>query len=151
MDAWIAWIVAAVLLIVVEVISQWVWTFCLAIGCVIALISDLAGAPLALQTGIAAVGAVVAYFACVPFMRRWYARSTGGNDARTGMDALLGRRGVVVDEIKPGELGRVRIDGDCWQVKAPGTETKIDRGGYVSVTGYDSIILSVEPINQLKD
>jgi membrane protein implicated in regulation of membrane protease activity len=59
------------------------------------------------------------------------------------MDALLGRRATVTQEIKPGELGRARIDGDNWQVRAPGIHTTITRGEEVIVNSYDSIILNV--------
>ena len=71
-----------------------------------------------------------------------------GYDSRTGMDALLGRKAVVTHEIRPGELGRARIDGDNWQVRAPGVRTVIRHGEEVSVTGYDSIILTVEPLHR---
>ena len=148
MDTWILWIVVAALFVVAEVITQWVWTFCLAAGCLGAMVASLFGLPLPWQVAVLAVAAVVAYFACVPLMKRWYADSWRGrkHEARTGMDALLGRKAEVVEEIRPGELGRARIDGDYWQVKAPGVEEVIHRGKLVSVLAYDSIILTVEPL-----
>lgn len=60
------------------------------------------------------------------------------------MDALLGRRATVTHEIRPGRLGRARIDGDNWQVQAPGVGHVIPAGREVTVTSYDSIILTVE-------
>ena len=63
--------------------------------------------------------------------------------ARTGMDALLGRRATVTHAIRPGELGRARIDGDNWQVQCPSATEEIKAGTEVVVTSYDSIILTV--------
>lgn len=63
--------------------------------------------------------------------------------ARTGMDALLGRRAIVTETVRPGSLGRARIDGDNWQVQAPSEPMAIPVGAEVIVTGYDSIILTV--------
>ena len=65
MDTWILWIVVAALFVVAEVITQWVWTFCLAAGCLGAMVASLFGLPLPWQVAVLAVAAVVAYFACV--------------------------------------------------------------------------------------
>ncbi len=146
MQAWIIWIIIAVALVLAEVLSQSVWMLCLAIGCATGLACSLCGLAPAWQIVITAIASVIAYFSLLPwFRRRIYNRQTGdGKDARTGMDALLGRRATVTDEIKPGELGRARIDGDNWQVKAPGETEVIRKGEEVVVNGYDSIILSVQ-------
>lgn len=63
------------------------------------------------------------------------------------MDALLGRKAIISEEITPERLGRARIDGDNWQVKSTGEPKTIKRGTEVVVIGYDSIILEVKPIN----
>lgn len=147
MEAWIVWIVVAVLLIAVEVMTQWMWTLCLAIGSLCGLVASLLGLNEPVQIAICAVVGVIAYFVCAPFAQRWYEKSWKGlkRADRTGMDALLGRKAIVTEEIRPGELGRARIDGDYWQVRAPGIDYIVPRGAKVSVNEYDSIILTVEP------
>lgn len=147
MEAWILWIVIGVVLMSLEVMTQWMWTLCLSIGCVSALVLSFFDVSLPVQIAVAAVVAVVAYFVCVPFARRWYGESWKGQARadRTGMDALLGRKAYVTEDIRPGELGRARIDGDYWQVRAPGVDYILSRGDKVSVVSYDSIILTVEP------
>lgn len=59
------------------------------------------------------------------------------------MDALLGRHGTVTEEIRPGKLGRVRIDGDNWQARLESPKAGAKRGDTVVVASYDSIILTV--------
>ncbi len=147
MELRIAWIVIAVLLVAVEVMTQWMWTLCLAVGSLCCLVLSFFDVGVPVQIAVAGVRAVVAYFVCVPLARRWYGRSWKGREKadRTGMDALLGRKAIVTEEIRPGELGRARIDGDYWQVRAPGVEYVVPRGAKMSVTSYDSIILTVEP------
>ena len=147
MPLWIVWIIVAVLMIAVEVVSQWMWTLCLAIGSLVALVLSLFAVSLPVQIAVAAVVAVVAYFALVPFARRWYASAWKGHQKsdRTGMEALLGRRAVVTREIRPGHLGYARIDGDYWQVRAHGVDSVVPVGSFMTVTAYDSIILTVEP------
>ena len=143
MEPWIIWIIAAAALLIIEILSQMVWTLCLSAGSLAGMTAALAGADPLWQAVAMAVTAVATYIVIIPWYRRWHesviARS--GHQSRTGMDALLGRRATVTQEIKPGELGRARIDGDNWQDRAPGIHTTITRGEEVIVNSYDSIIL----------
>lgn len=66
----------------------------------------------------------------------------GGEHSATGMDALIGRTG----QVEIAEMPRVRIDGDSWQVRPTQKDTILHQGESVRVVGYDSIILSVEPL-----
>ncbi|MBD5282924.1 MAG: NfeD family protein [Bacteroides sp.] len=145
MSVWIIWISVAALLLIIEVFTQMFWTMCLAIGCIGALIGELCGIGLAWELIILAAGSFVAYAALAPVFQRWHERQLkkAGRSDRTGMEALLGRRAIVTQEIKPGETGRARIDGDNWQVVAPGCKESIKKGQEVVVEGYDSIILTV--------
>lgn len=142
MSAWIIWLIAAAILLIVEVFSQAIWAFSLSVGCLAAAaLSVFVDSTLAQGICIAVV-AVIAWLSLAPVIKRMKAHTA--HRARTGMDALLGRRAVVIDEIRPQELGRARIDGDYWQVKAPGIDHVIHHGSEVIVTSYDSIILTVE-------
>lgn len=148
MDAWLIWIIISAVLIIVEILSQQVWTICLAIGGIAAMVGALCGLnPLSQICLMAAVG-VIAFIALMPLFRRWHNASDSkeGRDARTGMDALLGRHAIVTQEIRPGHIGRARIDGDFWQVKAPHSADVIPRGAEVVVIAYDSIILTVNKL-----
>lgn len=150
MDMWLVWIIICAILVIVEVVSQMIWTLCLAIGCLAAMISTFFDLAFPYQIVVMAVGSVLAYMFLMPVFRRWHAKMDAkeGRNARTGMDALLGRRAIVTDEIRPGELGRARIDGDSWQIKAPEAKHVIRHGAEVVVTGYDSIILTVAEIQE---
>ena len=144
MTLWIIWLTLAALLMIVEVFTQMVWTLCLAIGCVAALVGDYFGAALAWQLIIIAVTTVAAYIVLVPYVKRWHENQVNkeGRTSRTGMEAILGRRATVTQVIHPGKIGRARIDGDSWQVVASGVPYAIPCGAEVIVTDYNSIILT---------
>lgn len=139
------WIIAAVLLIILEVMTQMLWALCLTAGCVGAIVAALCGASFPWQFTVMGIVSVVAYPIVLPSVKKWHDRQMKreGREARTGMDALLGRKAVVTNEIRPGETGRVRIDGDNWQAVAPGVNFTIHKGTETVVTAYDSIILTV--------
>lgn len=147
MDSWIIWLIVAALLIIVEVLTQMVWTLCLAIGCIVALLLSLSGIDAIWQIVTMAAASVVAFLWLMPVFQKWHeeSRKREKRDDRTGMDALLGRHAIVTEEIQPGKLGRARIDGDNWQVRSSDTQT-IKCGSEVVVTSYDSIVLHVQPL-----
>lgn len=142
MEPWIFWLIAAALLLITEVLTQMMWALCLTAGALCALTLSLLGVDTVWQaTALLATG-LGTYAAVLPRFRRFHAKAAE-RKSRTGMDALLGRRAMVTHAIKPGQLGRARIDGDSWQVQAPGISEEIPAGAEVSVTAYDSIILTV--------
>lgn len=149
MEPWIIWLIIAALLLITEVLTQMMWALCLTVGAVAAMALSLLDVGLAWQvTALLAVG-LGTYAAILPRFRRWHAKAAE-HRARTGMEALLGRRAVVTEAIRPGRLGRARIDGDNWQVQAPGIDLEIPAGAEVSVTDYDSIILTVSDPSKTK-
>lgn len=150
MEAWIIWLIAAVILLTAEILTLTLWLLCLSAGSLLSMAVALLGGGIEFQLVTLVVGTFLAYLLLLPVFRRRKAgyRQKSDEDSRTGMEALLGRRAFVTKEIKPGELGRARIDGDNWQVRAPGVNEVIAHGSEVVVTGYDSIILDVAKSNQ---
>lgn len=150
MDAWTLWLIVMGVLLIIELLSQMMWALCLAIGCLGGLVSSLFGISVPWQVAISALLSIIAYILLVPLFQKWHALSVDkkGREARTGMDALLGRKAIVSEEITPGHPGRVRIDGDNWQVVTDNPSDTVRRGSEVVVTGYDSIILKVRALHR---
>lgn len=147
MTAWIIWLTVAAVLVTVEILTQMVWTLCLAIGCVAALLAELTGAGLAVQLSVMAVAAVVAYLILVPYFKRYHHRVAEHRGLRTGMDALIGRTATVVKPIEPGRMGRVMADGDNWQAHARNATDAFAIGDRVRIHSYDSIVLTVDKLD----
>ena len=55
----------------------------------------------------------------------------------------IGKQGVVLVDIEPGTLGRVRVDGLDWQARA---ETLLPKGERCKVVAVDGAILIVVPV-----
>lgn len=142
MAMWTIWLILAACLAIVEVLTLMMWSLCLTLGALGAMTGALCGLGLGWQCVILLAVGMVAYIALLPVLKRRQAR-TAQHQERTGMEALLGRHAVVTETILPGRLGRARIDGDSWLVKAPGLESAVQPGTQVVVTAYESIILTV--------
>ena len=61
-------------------------------------------------------------------------------------DALLGRKGRVVETVKADSFGRVQIDGDIWKA-VTNEQNDIPEGTNVRVISRESTIITVETIN----
>lgn len=148
MDAWIIWLIVIGVLLIIELLTQMLWALCLAVGCLGGLVGSFCGASPVWQIILTAAISIAAYIFLVPLFQKWHALSVDkkGREARTGMDSLLGRHTIISEEITPGRLGRARIDGDNWQVTADKPFDVVKRGTEVVVTGYDSIVLKVRPV-----
>lgn len=145
MEIWIIWLIIAVVLLIIEIGTQSMACLCMGAGALLAMVLALTGVGLKWQVAMLLLGTVAAFIVLIMkgARHKGFVAQPDTRNAHTGMDALLGREGTVTQEIRPGELGRVRIDGDSWQAKAPGVTRTIGYGEKVSVTGFDSIILIV--------
>lgn len=148
MDLWIIWIIAAVVLLAIEVLSQSIWTLCLAAGCLAAMTASLCDAQLYIQIILLAAGGVVAYILFMPWFKKWHDRKTAksGKESRTGMEALLGRHILAQEALEPGKTVRIKIDGDSWQAVLQKGSQPIMPGDLVTVVDYESIILTVRKV-----
>lgn len=144
MGIWSFWLILAVGFLIAEV-------FTLSATCLYIGIGALAAMTCALLGGewIATIITFVAATAIL-YLATFHWRSSlikflhkGVSHSATGMDALIGRTGTLY---KAHDCMRMRIDGDYWQVRPARHEHILIPGEEVRVVGYDSIILTVEPI-----
>ena len=140
MEVWHYWAIAALLLVVGEILTSGFAMICLAIGAVAGAIAAATGAILEAQLIWFAVGTLVAFLAVRPILKR----ISKVDEVATNADALIGRRAVVSEEINPQTgTGRVAIDGDDWKAESDDDQL-IEKGTRVVVVSRESIILTVK-------
>lgn len=149
-SAWVAWLVAAALLFIIEIVGGTVALLCLGIGCVVAAVVAALGLSVVVQVLAAVVGTVLIFFLAGPAIRNFYHKSKDVRHHISNMDALIGRTGRVTVQItdKYTDGGRVQIDGDSWQAYTTSPSAPISVGAAVRVESYDSIVLHVRPVSQ---
>ncbi len=139
MDAYVYWLVAALILVVVEMFTAGFAVICFALGCAAAAVAALCGATFNVQLAVAIVMTIAGFVLVRPFVMKYIQRKC---NVPMNADALIGRIGTVSETIDPlTGTGRVAIDGDDW--KAVSSQV-IPRGTHVRIIGRESIILTVE-------
>ena len=139
-NMWLAWLIVSIGLLLLELTSGDFYVICFAFGAVASIVGAAIGLPLWAQVLIWAVCSVLClYFVRPSLVRRLHGKE---NERKSNVDALVGRRGVVIDKISAGGFGYVKIDGDEWRsVSSDGQEIPV--GTNVQVVSRDSIILTV--------
>lgn len=145
MGLWSFWLILGVGFLVAELLTMSTTCLYVGIGALAAMVAALLGGDwiVTIVTFVAFTG--ILYASTYKWRHRLVkALNKGAEHGATGMDALIGRTGTIIEA--PDRL-RMRIDGDVWQVKPAKHGSKLVPGEEVRVVGYDSIILLVERVN----
>jgi membrane protein implicated in regulation of membrane protease activity len=131
MDAWVIWLIVAVVFAVAEVVNLSFYLFPFAIGAAAAAVVDLAGGGGAVTWVTFAALTAVSFTVVRPIARR---HINVPPQIRTGTAALIGRTAVVLERIDNDEgVGRVRLDGEIWTARAYDEDQVIEPGARVHV------------------
>jgi len=138
---WQMWAVVAVLCLILELTAGDFFIMCFSIGAVFATIAAACGLGFYWQLAVFALFTLISLFLVRPVALRYFHRNDQYRESNA--DALIGRRGRVVEQIEAGGYGRVAIDGDVWKAQASSDEA-IGVGSFVKVVGRESTIITVE-------
>ncbi len=141
MDLHFIWLIAAIVLVIVEIATAGFGSICFAIGALGSALTAYLGASIYWQLAIFAIISVLAFVFLRPVVLRFLEKRS--KDVKTNAEALIGRKAVVSETIDPEKhSGRVAIDGDDWKAVSF-DHTLIDKGEEVEIVSKESIILSV--------
>jgi membrane protein implicated in regulation of membrane protease activity len=131
MDAWVLWLIAAVVFAVAEVVNLSFFLFPFAIGAAAAALVSLLGAATPIAFVVFAVLTAVSFGIVRPIARRHLSTPP---QIRTGTAALIGRQAIVLERIANDEgVGCVRLDGEVWTARSYDDDQVIEPGTRVHV------------------
>ncbi|MBD3231967.1 hypothetical protein GF322_04910 [Candidatus Dependentiae bacterium] len=105
------WLILAVLFLFAEISTPGLFFFiAFAMGSIVASGFAFLAYPFAFQCIIALGSAIFSFFV----LRYFFSRKNKSVDAETNVDALIGKKGIVIKEIFPNKFGRVKIGGESW-------------------------------------
>jgi membrane protein implicated in regulation of membrane protease activity len=131
MDAWILWLIAAVVLAVAEVLNLSFFLFPFAIGAAAAAVVELAGLGTPVAVVVFAVFTALSFGIVRPIARR-HLRTPP--QIRTGTAALIGRPAMVLERIdNDAGVGCVRLDGEVWTARSYDEDRVFEPGTRVQV------------------
>jgi membrane protein implicated in regulation of membrane protease activity len=137
----VVWLVAGVVLLLVEIFTLTVFVGMLGVGAIAASIAAALGAPLLLQAGVFTVtSAGLLVFAREPVQRMLNKGDVGGT--HTDARALSGSSVLVVQRVDD-DSGQVRLHGELWRARPYAGTGPLEVGRTVSVAAVEGATLLV--------
>ena len=134
----IIWVAAIIVFIVIEIFTQGLTSIWFAGGALGGCVAAMAGAGPLVQVIVFIIVSIILIIATRPFKKRMLDKKI----QKTNVETVIGQTALVEEEIKPGQHGRVRLDGKIWTAKCVGEE-EIPAGQQVTVTDIQGVTLTV--------
>ena len=138
---WQVWAILSVVCLILELMAGDFFIICFSIGAAFACLTDALGGGIVLQLAVFTVFTLASLFFVRPFAVRFLHK--GEPNRVSNADALLGRKGRVVETVKADSFGRVQIDGDIWKA-VTNEPNDIPANSNVRVISRESTIITVE-------
>lgn len=138
------WLIAMVLLGVMEAVTTQLVTIWFALGALAALIASALHAPVWLQAVLFVLVSVVTLIATRPLVRK----HLNSRKVPTNADRVIGRVGIVQDDVcNTRAQGTVTVDGAVWTARSA-TGDDIPSGVQVIAERIEGVKLIVSPIQK---
>jgi membrane protein implicated in regulation of membrane protease activity len=141
--------------------DSWMWLFFIGIGLVLILLELILGVDTGLDLvflGSAFVigglitwllhswllTLIVTLLICIVYLaigRRYVHRWTATRKEKTNVDTIIGKKGIVLQNIAENADGRVKVGNEEWKARSSKT---IEKGAEIVVTGISGVTLDVE-------
>ena len=144
MQDWMWWLLAALVLLGVEVLSLDLLFASFALGALVAAIAAAMGVAVVWQVIIAAGVAIVTLFSLRPLALRVLHR---GEPSFTNIDALIGIGALVVERVD-GHNGRVKVGGEIWSARTAQRDETFEPGTTLTVVRIDGATAIVDRTEQ---
>jgi len=144
----------------VEFLDTWLWLIFVGVGLFLVLLELIIG--VATELDLVFIGSactlgglvtwpfhswaltvIVTSVICVAYIaigRRYVHRWTLVKTEKTNIDAIIGKKGIVMQHIARNADGRVRVGNEQWRARA---EEDIEKGNEIVVTGVSGVTLIV--------
>lgn len=138
MEVWAIWLIVAGIIFVLEMMTQTFYMLWFSIGSLVAaLVAWFIPDAYFVQALVGCLIAIVLTIFTKPISRK-FRTAKGFKDIGT---ELIGKQGIVVEPIEPGQYGIVKVGGDTWSARST---VSIPKNEKVRVVKRGSAIIEVE-------
>lgn len=140
LEPWLFWTLLSIVLFIVEIFTPGFFLACLGIGAALAVVPTLCDLSLAWQLAVFSFGSLLSLL----FLRPLFNKPT--DSYASGVDALMGRRLHLSEDLVEGAYTEVRIDGDVWRIVMH-DGSAAESGTLVEVCGREGIVLQARRVH----
>jgi len=138
--ATIFWLIAFVILLVIEIITLGLTTVWFALGAIAAFLAAYVGTSILVQIIVFLVVSIALLIVTRPIVMKHFNQKR----ERTNAESLIGQRAIVIETIDSiHSVGRVEVNGMEWAAKTDESDV-IEKDTIVSIKGIQGVKLIVE-------
>ncbi|RMG41717.1 MAG: NfeD family protein [Candidatus Dadabacteria bacterium] len=145
-SAWLVWALVGAALIIVEVFTLTFMIFCFGLGAFAASAAALSGADPAYQWGAFLIVSAATLATTLHLMRAHDKKPL----RKAGVDRVVGKEGVVIEDIQAPDSGLIRVEHDTWRAVSD-SKSVIKKGTHVKVDGIQGTHLIVSVLEEVKE
>ena len=134
---WIFWLVLVIVLSIIEIATLNLLTIWFVISGIVALILSFFIKDVAIVSTIFALLGIILLFTTRPI----FSKLLKPKNEKTNFDRIIGKVGIVTEEIKRNQIGEVKIDGKKWSAIS---NKKIEVGKEVIIEAIEGVKLVVK-------
>lgn len=139
---WLCWVILAVVFIISEIFLPGFFVFFFGVGAIPAAVVAALGASFPTQIAVFVIASAIGLL----FARKMALRLTQGSPDNIGADRMLGKTGVVTEDLDPDSpKGKVRVDREIWIADAE-DGSALTAGEKVSVVRVEGARLIVKKL-----
>ncbi len=134
---WIFWLMLVIVLSIIEIATVNLLTIWFVISGIVALILSFFIKDTAIVSTIFAVLGIILLFTTRPL----FYKLLKPKNEKTNFDRIIGKVGIVTEEIKRNQIGEVKVDGKKWSAIS---NKKIEVGKEVIIEAIEGVKLLVK-------
>lgn len=134
------WIITGLILIILEITTLTFILLWIGIAAIITGITAFIFPSVGIQLLVFSIATLLLLVYTRPLTKRWK-KSTP--NIQSGVYALIGKEGIIVDEISETKGGSVKVGGEIWKAMS---DQQLPVGTKVQVTGVQGVTLQVKQL-----
>lgn len=142
---WIVWLSLLIIMILVEAMGPALVSIWFAVGALVSLIvSFIPNVPWWVEVIVFVVVSTIALLTVRPLSKRYFKRNT----IKSNADSLVGKRGLLKEEIKPYNPGVCKINDVLWTAVSANEQETIAKDSVVEVVAIQGNKLIIKKVEE---
>lgn len=140
---WLLWLVIGIAFAIAEIAYSGFFLMWFCVGAFASLITSLFTSSILIQLG---VFLIVSFILLITLTKRFTTQFSHKNSIPTNIDALIGKKGIVLETITSSTcgVGQVKLDGEIWSAITL-DNSSIEKGATVIIQEIRGVRLVVTP------
>ncbi|MBN1822886.1 MAG: NfeD family protein [Endomicrobiales bacterium] len=135
---WSFWVIASVVLLIVEIITPGAFFFaCLGIGAAATALVSVFKLGIFIEVLTFCAASILSIYMIRPIAKRFFVVSS----QKSNVDALIGEKVQVTEKIDPPNHGFVKVQGELWRAES---DAKHEQGEMVEITAVEGTRVKVK-------